>query len=120
MFRKVLHSKIHQARCTGAVTNYVGSIKIDPDIYEQVGMRPNDCVLVANLDNGERFETYILPGERGSGVMEVNGAAARLATAGDILIIMHFAMMTDEEYAAHHPAVIVLDEHNKIVQRITY
>jgi len=100
--------------------SYVGSITLDPDIYEAIGMRPNDCVLIANCRNGARFETYILKGERGSGVVEVNGAAAHLAQAGDQLIIMHFALMSDDEYSSHHPQVIVLDEQNHISQRLSY
>ena len=120
MLRKSLHSKIHHAHCTGAVTSYVGSITIDADILDQVGMRPNDCVLVANCRNAERFETYIFEGPRGSGIIEVNGACAYLATPGDQLIIMHFAYMTEEEFAAHKPPVVILDENNKIIHKLNY
>lgn len=120
MLRKVLHSKIHHARCTGAVTTYVGSITIDLDIIDAIGLRASDCVLVANCRNGERFETYVFEGKRGSGIIEVNGAAAHLAEPGDKLIIMHFAYMTDEEYAKHRPQVVVLDENNRIAEKLQY
>lgn len=119
MLRKVLHSKIHQARVTAALPDYVGSITIDADLLEQSGMRPNDAVSIANCRNGERFETYILRGEPGSRKFEINGAAAHLVEVGDQLIIMHFALMTDDEHARHRPRVLIMGEGNR-VSRTTY
>lgn len=120
MLRKVLHSKLHLARVTAASPDYIGSITIAADLLEQVGMRPNDAVLVADVRTGARFETYIFRGERGSGQIQVNGAAAQLVQIGDPLIIMHFAYMTDDDYATHDPRVLVLDEHNQVKQVLHY
>ncbi|MBL9031963.1 MAG: aspartate 1-decarboxylase [Phycisphaerae bacterium] len=120
MLRKVLHSKIHQARVTAALPDYVGSITIDADLLEQSGMRPNDAVSIANCRNGERFETYILRGEPGSRKFEINGAAAHLVEVGDQLIIMHFALMTDEEHARHRPRVLIMGEGNRVSRTTHY
>ena len=120
MFRKVLHSKIHLATVTAALPEYVGSVTIDADILSAVGMRVNDAVEVANQRNGERFETYVFRGERGSGKIEVNGAAAHLVEPGDRLIIMHYALMTDEEYAAHSPKVALMTPANRVREVIRY
>ncbi|NUQ67732.1 MAG: aspartate 1-decarboxylase [Phycisphaerales bacterium] len=120
MFREVLHSKIHQATVTAALPDYVGSITIDEDILRECGMRVSDKVAVANCRNGERFETYIFRGERGSKAIEVNGAAALLVKPGDKVIIMHYASLSDEEYARHHPSVLVMGEGNEIIERLRY
>lgn len=119
MLRQVLHSKIHMARCTAAKPDYVGSITIDADLLEACGMRVNDKVLIANCRNGERLETYIFRGERGSGCIELNGAAAHLVEPGDKLIVMHFAFMTDDEYRTHRPKVLLMRDDNTI-DRIVY
>lgn len=113
MLREVLFAKIHEARVTAARPDYVGSITIDADWLEAVGLRASDRVLVSNCRNGERFETYVLWGEAGSKKIEVNGAAAHLVEVGDPLIIMHFALMTDEEYRAHRPRVLVMGPGNQ-------
>jgi aspartate 1-decarboxylase len=110
MLRKVLHNKIHRCRVTAALPDYVGSITIDADFLRAAGLRPNDAVEIANCRNGERFETYVIWGEPGSGRIEINGAAAHLVEVGDPLIVMHYALMTDEEYARHRPTVLVMAE----------
>lgn len=120
MLRKVLHSKIHLASVTAALPDYVGSVTIDANILEAVGMRVNDAVEVANHRNGERFETYVFRGEPGSGRIEVNGAAAHLVERGDRLIIMHYAFMTDAEYAAHSPKVAIMRPDNAVEKVIRY
>lgn len=120
MLREVLHSKIHRAVCTGAKPDYIGSITIDADLLARSGMRVNDAVHVANCRNGERFITYIFRGEPGSGIIEVNGAAAHLVEAGDRLIIMHYAHMDDAEYRAHRPTVLIMDDRNRLVETMHY
>lgn len=105
---------------TAAKPNYVGSITIDADLLDACGMRTNDAVEVANCRNGERFETYIFLGERGRKQIEVNGAAAHLVEPGDKLIIMHYALLTDSQYEAHHPAVLVMNDDNTIREQIAY
>lgn len=114
MLRPVLHSKIHMARVTAAKPDYVGSITIDADLLEACGMRVNDLVLISNCRNGERFETYIFRGARGSGCIELNGAAAHLVEPGDKVIIMHYAWLTSDEYAAHRPKVLIMHDDNSI------
>lgn len=121
MFRKVLYAKIHRARVTGAKPDYIGSITIDADLLEASGIRPNDAVVVANCTTGERFETYVFRGEPGSGVIEINGAAAHRAKEGHIVIIMHYAFMDDEEFRTHRPRVALMDpKTNKINELIRY
>lgn len=120
MLRQVLHSKIHMARVTGASPDYIGSITIAADLLEAVGMRVNDAVAVANCRNGERFETYVFRGAPGTGVIEVNGAAAHLVLPGDKVIIMHYAMMSDEEYRSHRPNVLIMGEGNRVEQTMRY
>jgi len=116
MFRTMLNAKIHRARVTEANLNYVGSITIDQDIIDAVGMVPNEKVQIVNNNNGARFETYIIPGERGSGVVCLNGAAARLVQEGDVVIILTYTMIPEEKIASHQPKVAIMDEHNKIVE----
>lgn len=120
MLRKVLHSKIHMIRVTAARPDYVGSITLPVDLLERVGMRVSDAVEIANCRNGERFETYILRGERGSGVCEVNGAAAHLVGPGDPLIVMHYALLTETEYDQHHPRVAVMAPDNTVAEMVAY
>lgn len=120
MLRNVLHSKIHRATVTAALPNYVGSITIDEDFLDATGMRVNDMVAIANCNNGERFETYIFKGARGSRKIELNGAAALLVKPGDKVIIMHYALMTDEEYATHRPRVLIMGEGNTVEQVMRY
>ena len=118
MFVTMMKGKIHRARVTEANLNYVGSITIDEDIIEAVGMLPNEKVQIVNNNNGARLETYIIPGERGSGVVCLNGAAARLVQEGDVVIIVAYAMMSEEEAKQFTPRVAIMDEHNTIVDMI--
>lgn len=114
----MMKGKIHRARVTEANLNYVGSITIDEDIIEAVGMLPNEKVQIVNNNNGARLETYIIPGERGSGVVCLNGAAARLVQEGDVVIIVAYAMMSEEEAKQFTPRVAIMNEHNTIVDMI--
>lgn len=120
MLRMMLNSKIHRATVTQADLNYVGSITIDQDLLDEVGMLPNEKVHVVNNNNGARFETYIIAGERGSGVICVNGAAARLVQKGDIVIILTYGYVMDENARSHKPAVAIMDADNKIREIIHY
>ena len=120
MLREVLHSKIHMATVTGAKPHYVGSITIDADLLEACGMRVNDKVLISNCRNGNRLETYIFRGKPGSGIIELNGAAAHLVEEGDKVIIMHFALMTDEQYAANRPTVLIMKDDNTVDRVMHY
>ena len=120
MIRKVLHSKIHQAVVTEARPDYQGSLTIDANLLEATGIRENDAILVANCETGARFETYVFRGEPGSGIIGVNGAAAHLASTGDRVIIIHWAHMTDEEAATHHPRVLLMNEDNTVREAIHY
>ena len=108
MFRMMMNSKIHRAQVTQADLNYVGSITIDQDILDAVGMLPNEKVHIVNNNNGARFETYIIAGERGSGVICVNGAAARLVQKGDIVIIISYVYVDNKEVADHKPTVAIM------------
>lgn len=118
MFRTMMNGKIHRATVTEANLNYVGSITIDTDIIEAVGMAPNEKVQIVNNNNGSRFETYIIPGERGSGVICVNGAAARLVQEGDIVIIISYALVPDDKVPYHEPKVAIMDSSNRIADMI--
>ncbi|MBF0708972.1 aspartate 1-decarboxylase [Alkalihalobacillus hwajinpoensis] len=118
MFLTMLKGKIHRARVTEANLNYVGSITIDEDIIEAVGMLPNEKVQIVNNNNGARLETYIIPGARGSGVVCLNGAAARLVQEGDVVIIVAYGMMSEEEARNFTPRVAIMDEHNTIIDMI--
>ncbi|MEH7093439.1 aspartate 1-decarboxylase [Neobacillus vireti] len=114
MFRTMMNGKIHRATVTEANLNYVGSITIDEDIIDAVGMAANEKVQIVNNNNGARLETYIIPGERGSGVICLNGAAARLVQVGDTVIIISYALVPDEKVKTHKPKVAIMDENNQI------
>ncbi|PLR77166.1 aspartate 1-decarboxylase [Bacillus sp. V3-13] len=114
MFRTMMNGKIHRATVTEANLNYVGSITIDEDIIDAVGMLPNEKVQIVNNNNGARFETYIIPGERGSKVICVNGAAARLVQEGDTVIIISYALLSEENVKTHQPKVAIMGEGNSI------
>ena len=120
MLRMMLNSKIHRATVTEADLNYVGSITIDQDLLDAVGMLPNEKVHIVNNNNGARFETYIIAGERGSGVICVNGAAARLVQRGDIVIILSYAYVMNENARDHKPTVAIMDADNQIKEIIYY
>ena len=109
MFVPVVKSKIHRVSVTEANLNYIGSITIDEDLMDAANVIANEKVSIVNNNNGERFETYVIPGKRGSGVICLNGAAARLVQPGDIVIIMAYAMMELEEAKTFKPAVIFPD-----------
>jgi aspartate 1-decarboxylase len=112
----MMKAKIHRATVTEANLNYIGSITIDEDLIDLVGMLPNEKVQIVNNNNGARLETYIIPGPRGTGVICLNGAAARLVQTGDTVIIISYAMMTDEEAKKHQPTVAIMGENNKVAQ----
>lgn len=118
MFRMMMNGKLHRATVTEANLNYVGSITIDEDLLDIAGMLPNEKVHVVNNNNGARFETYIIAGERGSGVICVNGAAARLVQPGDIVIILSYVYVSDEEAKTHEPTVLIMDEKNCVKEII--
>lgn len=118
MFRMMMNSKLHRATITEANLNYVGSITIDADLLDAANMYPNEKVQIVNNNNGARFETYIIAGERGSGVICVNGAAARLVQEGDIVIILSYVYVTEEEAKDHTPTVLLMDEQNRIEEII--
>lgn len=118
MTLQILKSKIHKARVTGTHLDYNGSLAVDPEIYEACGLVPFEKVLVGNLTNGQRFETYLIPAERGSREVSPNGGVARLCQRGDVLVIMAFALVDAGETLI--PQVIVLDEANEIIERPDY
>jgi aspartate 1-decarboxylase len=118
MFRNMMKAKIHRAVVTEANLHYVGSITIDEDLIDAVGMYPNEKVQIVNNNNGARLDTYIIPGPRGSGMICLNGAAARLVQTGDVIIIVDYVWMTEDEIQAHPPIIAIMDEHNRIVQLI--
>ncbi|WP_027417523.1 aspartate 1-decarboxylase [Aneurinibacillus terranovensis] len=118
MFRTMMKAKIHRATVTEANLNYVGSITIDRDIIDAVDILPNEKVQIVNNNNGARLETYVIEGERGSGVICLNGAAARLVQPGDTVIIISYAMMTEEEARGYQPTIAIMDKNNHIEQLI--
>ncbi len=118
MLRTMLKSKIHRAVVKQAELNYVGSITIDEELMELSGINEYEQVQIVNIDNGSRFITYVIGGERGSGMICLNGAAARMAQTGDKIIIMSYAQMTEEEIKNTSPIVVFVDENNR-PQRVT-
>lgn len=114
MILNMMKSKIHRATVTEANVDYVGSITIDKELMDAVGILPNEQVQVVDNNNGARLITYAIEGEAGSGVICMNGAAALLVNPGDVVIIMAFAGMTEEEAKTHTPKVILVDENNRI------
>lgn len=118
MFRTMMNGKIHRATVTEANLNYVGSITIDRDILDAVGMMENEKVQIVNNNNGARFETYIIEGQRGSGVICVNGAAARLVQPDDIVIIISYALIDQKELENHQPKIAIMGENNQIIDLI--
>src|SRR5690606_23918097 len=116
MLIEVMKSKIHRARVTQAELNYVGSITIDEDLMDAANIIANEKVQIVNNNNGARLETHVIPGERGTGTICLNGAAARLVQVGDIVIIISYASMTPEEAKAHRPTLVFPDDNNKLIQ----
>ena len=115
MHRTMLKSKIHRATITGSDLNYVGSITIDPDLLEAADILPHEQVHVLDIDNGVRFETYALLGERGSGAMQVNGAAARLVHSGDTIIVVSYAEYDERDLEQYEPRVVHVGRRNEII-----
>lgn len=122
MILNLLKAKIHCATVTEANLHYMGSITIDEALMEQAGILPNERVQVVNNNNGERLETYTIPGPRGSGVICLNGAAARLAQPGDIVIIMAYAFFQEDEAKTYKPTVVMVDESNHVreIRKVEY
>jgi aspartate 1-decarboxylase len=118
VFRTMMKAKIHRATVTEANLNYVGSVTIDKEIMDAVDILPNEKVQIVNNNNGARLETYVIEGEPGSGVICLNGAAARLVQPGDTVIIISYALMTDEEARSHKPRIAIMGENNKIKELI--
>jgi len=114
MLRTMCKSKIHRATVTGADLNYIGSITIDPVLMEAADLLEFEQVSVVNVNNGARFETYVIPGERGRGEICLNGAAARLVHPGDKVIIISYAQYGEAEMEAYRPQFIFVDEQNRI------
>lgn len=117
MLRTILNGKIHRATVTGADLDYIGSITIDEDLLRAADMLPFERVQVADVTNGARLETYIIAGEPGSGVVQLNGAAAHLVNVGDLVIIMAYAQVEDAEARGWQPKVVLVDEHNAITHQ---
>lgn len=120
MILTMLKGKIHKATVTQAELNYMGSITIDKTLMEAAGIIENEKVQIVDINNGERFETYVIPGKRDSGVICVNGAAARLVQPGDKVIIIAYAQMEEEEAKKYKPAVVFVNDDNTIKEITNY
>ncbi len=118
MLRNMLKSKIHKATITQADLMYEGSLTIDRDLMAEVGLYPSEKVKVYNIHSGDRFDTYVIEGEPGSGIIGLNGAAARKGLVGDLIIIVSYALYTVEDLKNYEPKVIVVDAENKLKERI--
>ena len=116
----LLKSKIHRATVTQADLDYVGSVTIDVNLLREAGIFEYEKVQIVDIDNGNRFETYTIAGEGGSGIICLNGAAAKCVSVGDKVIIMAYADMTPDEVAQHHPTVLFVDDQNRIVRKANY
>ncbi|MHA7176559.1 aspartate 1-decarboxylase [Arthrobacter sp. Sr24] len=115
MNRTMFKSKIHRATVTHADLHYVGSVTVDADLLDAADILPGELVSIVDITNGSRLETYTIPGERGSGVIGINGAAAHLVNVGDLVILMTYAQMSDSEARDYVPSVVHVDAQNKIV-----
>jgi aspartate 1-decarboxylase len=115
MIIEVLKSKLHRVKVTQAELNYVGSITIDEDLMDAANIIANEKVQIVNNNNGARFETYVIRGERGTGIICLNGAAARLAQVGDIIIVMSYAYMEMDEARTYQPILVFPDGDNKLI-----
>lgn len=116
MIIQVLKSKIHRVKVTQAELNYVGSITIDEDLIDAANIIPNEKVQVVNNNNGARFETYVIKGERGSGIVCLNGSCARLAQVGDIVIIMSYGSLPMDEARKYEPVLVFPDDNNHLIK----
>ncbi|MDP4302072.1 aspartate 1-decarboxylase [Leptothrix discophora] len=117
MFRTLLKSKIHRATVTHCELHYEGSCGIDLDLLEAANLCENEQIHVWNVDNGERFVTYVIEAPRGSGIISLNGSAARRASVGDLVIIAAFAQVHEDQVGAHRPALVFMDDANRIKER---
>ncbi len=115
MFRQMLRSKIHRATVTDACLDYEGSLTVDETLLEAACILPYEAVVVSNLNNGERFTTYAIPGPRDSGAITLNGPTARKGTTGDMIIIFCYEFYNEDEIARHEPKIIKVDEKNRMV-----
>lgn len=120
MFKSLLSSKLHRAKVTDASLDYQGSLAIDEDLMDEVGIDAFEKILVGNINNGNRFETYAIAAPRGSKTFSLNGAAAHKGKVGDLLVIMSFCHVAMENVAEHQPRVVVLNEENEIITRKGY
>ncbi len=116
MFRTMLKSKIHRATVTQADLHYVGSVTLDEDLMDAADLLPGEQVAIVDVTNGARLETYAIPGPRGSGVVGINGAAARLVHPGDLVILLAYGVCSEAEARGHRPAVVFVDEANRVVR----
>ncbi len=116
MQRHLMKSKIHRATITSADLHYEGSLTVDEDLLDAADLLEHEEVQVVNVNNGARFSTYVIPGPRGSGVIQLNGAAARLGMAGDLVIVISYGVFEAAEAARHTPTVVFVDERNRIVR----
>ena len=114
MLRKFLRCKIHRATVTAGDLAYEGSITVDEDVMRSAGLTPHEAVDVYDVTNGNRFQTYVIPGPAASGTIQINGAAAHLARRGDIIIIACYAYLSDDEVPNHRPRMVFLDERNRV------
>lgn len=119
MLRQMLRAKLHRATVTEADLSYEGSLTIDKNLMDAVGIVPFERVHIYNANNGERFDTYAIVGAAGSGVIGLNGAAARKGMVGDIVIICTYGHAAEEEVPEYHPLIVLLDEHNAIKERLS-
>lgn len=119
MHRQMLRAKLHRATITEADLDYEGSLTIDKDLLDAVGIIPFERVKVYNINNGERFDTYAIEGESGSGVIGLNGAAARKGMVGDLIIIVTFGFYSPEDLETYHPNIALLDDKNSIKKMLT-
>ena len=115
MLRTMMTSKIHRATVTQADLHYVGSVTVDADLLDAANLLPGELVHIVDIDNGARLETYTISGERGSGIIGINGAAARLVHPGDLVILIAYGQMDDAEAREHRPRVVFVDSENRIV-----
>lgn len=120
MFRKMMRAKIHRATVTQCVPDYVGSITIDANLLDAAGICPNEAVHVLDIDNANRFETYVFRGEPGSGIIAVNGAAAKLVEKGHKIIIVSYGLLLEDKIDKHISNTVIADESNQVQQLLTY
>jgi aspartate 1-decarboxylase len=116
MLRRLMKSKIHRATITSADLHYEGSLSVDEDLMDAADLVEFEEIQVVNVNNGSRLSTYVIPGPRGSGVIQLNGAAARLGMPGDLVILISYGDYSEQEVAHHHPRVVFVDDQNRMVR----